>query len=311
MKLSEGEAPMKISEKTWVGVVAGLVVCAALADATGTEKTKYLIRPKYHRGQKLVYSLSVAGSTAWQPEHNDLSGGEMATDFLFTLAHKRSRESGACTFDLRGRKLRSRVKNDKGTISIQADPRECELDVQGRGFDIDKGNPLKHETTLTLGPRGGVRYGTGLLRLAPYFVVHVNPHFWRALTLAPREEVAVGDEWQESFEFRIPDSTGRPLEVDLRVRVIGWETYRGHRCLAGRAAARLRLKKTRVTLKNGDLLLVDRGEYEAEGKVLWDPAKGLLRYVTARNRLTVRSSKPGTRRFSGSARCTLKLLAAE
>lgn len=302
---------MKISKTAWIGVVVGLVACAGLADAAGAEKRKYLIRPKYRRGQKLAYSLSVAGSAAWHPEHNDLSGGEMATDFLFTLAHKRSRESGACTFDLRGRKLRSRVRNDKGTISIQATPRECELDIQGHEFDIDKANPLKHEATLTVGPRGAVRYGTGLLRLAPYFIVHVNPHFWRALTLAPREEVAVGDEWEESFEFRIPDSTGRPLKVDLRAKVTGWETYRGHRCLAGRAAARLKLNQTRVTLKNGDLLLVDRGEYEAEGKVLWDPAKGLLCYASARNRLTVHSTKPGPRRFSGSARCTLKLLAAE
>jgi hypothetical protein len=298
---------MRIGKGFVTALSVGLLACLICVGGAEAGK-KYLIRHKFRDGQKLAYSLSVAGKAFWYPEQNDLSGGEMGTDFLFTLSHKVTRETGACTFDMRGQRLRSRVETEKGTISIEATPEECDLDIQGHRLEIDRANPLKHAATLTMGPRGVVRYGTGLGRLAPYFIVHVNPHFWRALTLAPREEVGVGDEWEESFNVRIPDSRGKPLNVKLRAKVTGWETHRGHRCLAGRVRAQLKLKETRVTLKNGDRLHVDRGEYEADGKVLWDPAQGILCHASARNRLTVTSTKPRKRRFSGQARCTLKLL---
>ena len=290
-------------------VVLSLLITSAMAEPATNGGDKHLIRHKFRDGRELRYSLSVAGRGRWDPEFRGSSGWQMSTDFRFTLSTKLIRESGACTFELVGEKLESELEGEEGKLKVEADRDGWEITGEKGELEPERGNPLTREMTLTMTPRGRVRYGTRLLRLAPFFIVHVDRHFWGPLTTAPRNPVGPGDSWEKDFKLDLPDSRGRPLRVTLKTRVTGWKNYRGRRCLAGRATAELNLKDTRVTLRNGDRLNVKNGRYQAEGTVLWDVGNGILCYASARNRLQIQAVDP-TRRFSGQARCTLKLLDA-
>jgi len=292
-------------------VLVGIAACL-IAAASDTSQKKYLVRHKAWEGQKLRYAISLGGEGAWTPAQAGLSSGKMTTEFVFTLVEKAMRENGECTYDLVGESLKSSGEGTTGRFSVTATRESCKWELnEFKGKTQENANPITKDMSLTVGERGAVLYGTGLQNIALFFIVHVDPRFWGALTLAPEKEVGVGDEWQAAFDVDLPDSKGEPLKVNLKAKVTGWENYNGKRCLAGAAKADLDLKDTWVTFKNGDRAYINKGKYHAEGKVLWDVEKGLLCFADAQNTLLVGSDKPERRQFAGKARCTLKLLAAQ
>jgi hypothetical protein len=297
----------------WQRLAAAVVVLSGLASGAWSAEGggKYLIRWKQREGQRLRYSLGVAGGGSWAPRREGLSWGTLETLFVFGLRGKALRERGACTYELLAERLRSRLEGPKGVVEVRATPRSWDVDAGKLDLEGRRGNPLAREMTLTVGERGAVRYGTGLRPLAPFFVAHVDPRFWTVLTLAPAQEVGVGDEWDVDFEARIPDSRGELLSVKGRAQVKGWERCGGRRCLAIVMACRLELKDTWVLLRNGDRVRVDEGTYWAQGKALWDVERGLLCSAEARNGLKIVCDKPERRGWSGEARSTLKLLDAD
>ena len=289
------------------GMAAGLLAWAQGNDA----ERKYLIRHQFRDGQKLRYTLSVAGQGEWTPQQGNFKAGEMSTDFMFTLVQKVMRQGGACTFELVGEKLTSSGEGTDGSYSVTASRESCKWELNKLKGKTEDKNPLTNEMTVTIDPVGNMPFSTGLRHIALFFLVHVDQRFWEPLTHAPMREVGVGDEWEVDFPFQLPDSVGRPLDVKAKARVTGWENFGGRRCLAGRLAAELDLKDTTVTLLNGDRAHIQQGNYKADGKVLWDVEQGLLCYAAAQNSLVIISDRPTNRRFAGKARCTLKLLAAQ
>jgi hypothetical protein len=288
-----------------------LAAAACLLAGGDEPQGKYLIRHKFWDGQTLKYSIKLGGEGEWTPKEKDMGWGRVTTEFVCTLREKALREKGGCTYEVIGESLKSKAEGPKGVASVTADRSGYELKLGDLELTPEEGNPLTKEMTLTIGPRGGTWFTTGMRHIALFFIVNVDWRFWTALTLAPEKEVGVGDEWETEFEVQLPDSEGEPLKVKAMARVTGWENHRGRRCLAGKVSAVLDLENTSVLLKNGDRINIQKGRYEANGKVMWDVQNGLLCYADASNRLQIISDKPTRRAFQGQARCMLDLLAAK
>jgi len=294
-----------------VVALGAVALCLAAIAQDKDADRKYLVRHTFWDGQKLRYSLAVSGNWQWAPEDDKLKSGKMSTEFIFTLSEKLIRQNGACTYALIGENLKSSGESAEGEFSVTADRDKCIWQInklKGKGRDD---NFLTKDMTITMDPRGRMPLSTGLHHVALFFLVHVDRNFWSPLTLAPREKVGVGDEWKADFNLQLPDSAGRPLKVDVKAKVTGWENFGRSKCLVGQLTAELELKDTIVTFKNGDRAHITTGKYRAQGKVMWDVERGLLCYASAQNSLVVTADKPTARKFAGQARCTLKLLAAE
>jgi len=276
----------------------------------GDPLEKVLVRPKYVPGQLQQYRLQLYGGAVWTPAHRDLAWGEMKTDFRFTLQTKVIRNSGACTFTLFGEYLNSAGRGPDGSIEVEASPRESAIRINGKWQANSGKSFLARPMTITLGPLGLARYGTGLAPLAIYMLPHIDRRFWTLLTIAPPKEVAPGDGWDVAFHVAVPGGKGKPLAVKGTWIVQKWKSYRGRRVLPMALAATLDLKNSDLLLKNGDLVHVASGTYKAEGTVLWDVDNGLLAAAQAWQKISIRASAPVRRALKSEVKCSLELLAA-
>jgi len=286
-----------------------LVTGAPSTDAA--KETKHLIRWKFGEGRELKYNWRVKSDLRWYPQRAGLKWRKVDTDITFELKEKLVRESGACTFEVRGENLKSTVKGPKGTWTISATERSARISTPGESAKETVKSPFEREMTLTIGPRGGVRYGTGLGLIAPYFRIGVDNIFWRLLTTAPREPVGVGDHWRADFKLRLPDSAGEPLNVKGEARVPGWKEFKGHKCLVIRLDAKLTLKDTTVTFRNGDRRHIRKGRYEVSGVALWDARRGILCAAEAEGQIRLDTDKPNKTVLKGKGSARLRLLSTK
>lgn len=304
---------MNIRKIAWIA--AATMAVAMIPPATGQDRDpvvgadgKVLIRPTYVEGRTLRYHLNATGATAWTPAQTALGWSKGTTDFTFGLKAKAVRESGACTFAVVGENLRSTAQSHKGTSQISATPEKFTLQVNGKSFTTREHNPLTKETTVTLGPLGAYRFGTGVAPLMVFMLPNVDKIFWTLLTTAPIGKVAPGDAWSKEFDLPVPGGQGRPLRVTGKWKVIDWETYRGQKVLAIALAGELALEDSTILLKNGDRAHVQTGSYKAEGKVLWDVEHGVLCSVAANQKLLIKADRPTFRALRSEQSATLKFL---
>jgi len=302
---------MTLARLVRIGMLAAAGATTVLAGDGGKKADERVrIRPTYEVGRTLQYKLTAQGTTAWTPGARELNWGRMRTDFNFILRGKALRDSGACTFELLGQTLKSTGEGPKGAIGIEANREKARITIGGKHADVDR-SPLAKPMTMTFGPRGGFKFGTGLAPIALYMLPHVDGRFWRLLTVAPLGKVAPGDEWEVDFDSAVPGSKpGKPLNVKARWKVVGWQTYRGQKVLAIALAAKLSLKGTKIMLKSGDMAHVAGGSYQAEGKVLWDVEHGQLCSATAQQKVLVKADRPTARALRSESRVTLELLRA-
>lgn len=303
------ELSQRVAFKTLAAVLAGVMLLSLGATSAGAEKSKkYLLRWKFGADRTLKYNWEVESELRWRPQRGNLKWVEVDTNFTFELKEKLIRESGACTFNLYGKKLKGKVKGPEGTWTIDATERSARIKRIDKSAKVKTDSPFEKEMTVTIGPRGGARYGTGVGLIAPFFRVGVDNIFWRILTTAPKEEVGVGDKWDVDFNLRLPDSRGNPLQVTGTGRVTGWKTIKGHKCLVLKLECVLELKDTMVTFKNGDQRHVKKGRYEVSGKAMWDPRKGILCGAEANGELLLDTDKPNKSTLKGKGRTKLRLL---
>ncbi len=292
-------------------LLPGLVATGAL----GQKAEKVKIRPTYEQGRRLRYQLGLSGATAWAPTIQGIRWGRMKTDFTFVLATKVLREEGlhkgCCTFNLVGEHLRSVGEGPDGAFGIDTTRERTQVKVKDRWqVSVEGKGPLTRPMTMTFGPLGGFRFGTGLVPVAIYMLPHVDKRFWTLLTIAPVQEVAPGDGWEKAFELPVPGSKGKPLELKGAWKCVGWQTYRRRKVLAMTLDAELDLKDSNVMLKNGDLVHVATGTYKAAGQVLWDVENGVLCSAAAEQKILIKASKPSARALRSECKCSLQLLAA-
>ncbi|MBI5724345.1 MAG: hypothetical protein HZA50_10340 [Planctomycetes bacterium] len=296
---------------TKYGLIGTFAVLAPLCmGQTPKDGDKVLVRPQYPDGQKLRYNLNMTGAAAWYPTQKDLNWGKMTTDLTFVLSHKVVRKSGACTYELTGENLKTTGEDNKGRFEVTADRQRIAGNLHGTTFFAPELNPLTKEMTITVGPRWGFQFGTGLLPIAIYLLPSVDKLFWTLLTVAPEKEVASGDAWENEFEYQLPDSKGQPLKVKGAWKATGWEQYKGVKCLAMTLSAELSLKDTEVLLLNGDKVHVADGSYKADGKVLWDVEHGLMCSATAEQKILITCDRPDARALRSEVKCTLSLMEA-
>jgi len=281
------------------------------AKSSGSKKKGYLIRPKFWEDQKLKYRLEVEGDVRWTPKKPALIWGQVATEFVFTLTEKAIREEGACVFDLAGERLKSKGDGPEGRVSLSATESQWEVQREGqRRYIMREKNPLKNPMSVTIGPRGEFQDGMGLVPIAGFFVTHMDRKFWDLLTVAPAEEVNVGDKWRADFKLQLPDSRSDPLQVRVEGKVTGWKKYGAHNCLVCELRAKGELKRTEVMLRNGDRVKVESCLYEARGQIMWDLKQGLLCSAEAESVVKIASIKSEKTSFNGKAKAKLKLLSA-
>jgi len=266
------------------------------------------IELKHAPGRLLRYNLKLSGQTVWAPQIRDSDWGQMATDFTFTLQGKTLRPDGSCTYNLLGEALRSGGETWKGRIDVAATREKAKVKVKGVPTLTNRKSFLTKPMTITLGHRGAIRFGTGLVPLAIYMIPHVDHRFWTALTLTPEEMVVPGDEWSDEAWTAFPGATGKPLNVKIKWKVLGWEKYGKQDVIAIGLAAKLDLADTVVTLKNGDKVHIVKGLYAAEGKALWDPELGVLCSATAQQTIRATADLPSPRALRSDAKCSLNLL---
>jgi hypothetical protein len=287
----------------------GLLLAVIPTDAkTSTRPGKVLVRPKFAAGRVIRYNLKLSGSAAWAPHEKGLKWGKMETDFTFDLATKVIRERGLCMFNLAGQRIKSSASGPKGSLGIIADRRKVRLKIGDAWQSPSNKTPLAKPMTLTQGPLGGVRFTTGVAPIAIYLLPHIDARFWGVLTAAPMVKVAPGDEWNQEFKWRIPDSRGNPLDLTGRWKVLGYQTHRGRRVLALALAVTMDLNNTQVMLRNGDLVYVHSGSYSAQGKAMWNVSRGVLSYAAADQKILIRAEKPKVRAFRSQHKCTLDLI---
>lgn len=306
------ERSQRAARRTLAAVLVGIMLLSLGATSAGAEKNKkYLLRWKFGEGRTLKYNWQVESELRWQPQRSDLTWVAVDTDFTFELKEKLVRESGACTFNLYGKNLKGKVKGPEGTLTIDATERSARIKRADKSATIKADSPFEKEMTVTIGPRGAVRYGTGVWPIAPFFHVGVDNIFWHILTTAPSREVAVGDKWDVDFNLRLPDSRGNPLHVTGTGRVTGWKTIKGHKCLALKLECVLELKDTTVTFKNGDQRHINKGRYEVSGTAMWDTRQGILCGAEANGELLLDTDQPDKSTLKGKGRTKLSLLSAK
>jgi len=305
----------RVSSLAAVWSVAALVVAdpamSAAPRATGQEgNAAVTIRHHFAPGRLLRYHMQLAGDTAWNPPLRPADRVQMATEFTFTLRGKTVRPGGACTFDLLGEGLRSTGQTPAGRINVAAGRGQSAVSLGGRetiGFSSAK-SPLDGPMTITLGPRGEYRFGTGLLPLVIYMLPNVDHRFWTLLTAAPLQPVAPGDRWEVAFAVPVPGSEGRPLQIAGEWRVLDRERHGRRDVLPIQLTATLDLDNANVLLQNGDEIHVSTGSYTATGRALWDVEAGLLCSATAEQSILIAADMPVRRTLRSENRCALRLL---
>ena len=298
-----------------VTTMGAVLLAASGTGAVAQDAAKVTVRPIYETGRMLQYRLRLSGATAWAPTIEGIRWGKMQTDFTFVLATKTLRRvglhKGCCTFRLLGEHLRSVGEGPKGAFGVDATRRRTQVKVKDRWqVSVADRSPLRKDMTMTFGPRGGYRFGTGLLPVAIYMLPSVDHRFWTVLTIAPIREVGPGDSWEHEFDFPVPGAKGKPLKLTGTWQVTGWETYRGRKVLAMALQAALELKDSELVLRNGDRIHVTGGTYRASGTAKWDVAGGVLCFAEASQKLLVQADRPTKRALRSEARSTLELLAA-
>jgi hypothetical protein len=301
--------------------VAAALLALAFADAaTGAGKDNgkkdsgpVTIRLDFKPGQMYRYNLQLSGQTAWTPQVPGADWGQMATDFTFILRAKTMRPDGSCTFDLFGEALQCAGQTAGGRIQVAANRQKARLEARGKGslgLSSDD-SPLAKPMTLTLGPRGDIRFGTGLLPIAIYMLPQVNHLFWTLLTTAPEKPLKPDDQWEVQFSLPLPGVAGKPLDVTARWKVLGWKKYGSQDVLAVGLAAALNLKDARVILMNGDEVRLVQGTYEASGQSHWDVEHGVLCTAMANQDIFLAADVPIARALRSNGKCALRLLGSE
>ncbi len=296
-----------------VTVAAGRAKAAAPPDDEPADTPRVTIRHDFKQGRLLRYRLQLSGQTAWTPPLRLADVGQMATDFTFTLHTKTLRPGGACTFDLLGERLRSAGQTPGGRIDVAAVRHHAILGLSGRdsiGVSSDK-SPLNHPMTITLGPRGAIQFGTGLLPLAIYMLPHVDHRFWTLLTMAPQQPVASGDAWEADFALPVPGAQGKPLKLKGKWSVLDRETHNRRSLLPIELTANLDLENSNVLLKNGEEIHVSKGSYAATGKALWDVEAGQLWSAAAEQAILITAEAPIRRALQSRSQCSLQLLGVQ
>ncbi len=291
-------------------IVAGEVRAGAAKRNRPEPAVPVEIRLDFDAGRLLRYHLQLSGQTAWTPHLQGVDWGQMATEFTFTLRPKAFRPDGSCTFELLGESLQSAGQTAKGKIAVAASRQQSKLKARGKhslAVSSEK-SPLQKPMSLTIGPRGALRFGTGLAPLAIYMLPHVDHRFWTLLTVAPAKPVAPGDQWDADYQLPVPGAEGEPLNVQGRWEVTGREKYGSQDVLAIRLVALLDLKGSNVLLKNGDRIHVAKGTYSATGKVLWDVEHGVLCSATAQQQILLASDLPVPRALRSASKCSLRLV---
>jgi hypothetical protein len=261
----------------------------------------------------LRYRMQLAGDTAWTPPLRPADRVQMTTDFTFTLRAKTVRPGGACTFDLLGEALRSTGQTPAGRIDVAAGRGRSAVNLGGRqsiGLASAK-SPLDGPMTITFGPRGEFRFGTGLVPLVIFMLPHVDHRFWNLLAVAPLQPVAPGDEWDVDFEVPVPGSEGKPLSIEGLWEVLHPERHGRREVLPIELTATLDLTDADVLLNNGDRIHVSSGNYHASGRALWDVEAGLLASATAEQSILVTAGRPVRRTLQSRNRCSLRLLGVQ
>jgi hypothetical protein len=267
-----------------------------------------IIRLNVQPGHLLRYNLNLAGQSAWSPQLDNVSWGQMKTDFTFALRAKTLRQDGSCTFELFGEDLRSSGETDKGKIDVQMTRQTSKVKARGGPRLRSTKSPLERPMTVTLGPQGRFRFGTGLGPLVIYMLPHVDHRFWTLLTVAPNEPVAVGDKWDEEFEVAVPGAEGKPLTVRAKWEALDRKRSRSYDILTVALAAQIDLKDSAFILKNGDRIHVVQGRYFATGKAQWNVDRGLLHSATARQQLLITADQPTRRALRSETTSSLRLV---
>jgi hypothetical protein len=165
--------------------------------------------------------------------------------------------------------------------------------------------------TITIGPRGEFRFGTGLVPLVIYMLPHVDHRFWTLLTVAPQKAASPGDKRQIDFDLPVPGAKGKPPGITSTWEVLGWQKRSRRDVLPVRLSAKLEINDSNFILKNGDQIHVTTGTYEAEGTALWDVENGLLHSATADQKILLTADQPVPRALRSESRCTLQLLGVQ
>ena len=296
----------------WLAVVCGAAIAAAGSGAPGQAPAppagKVKVRPQYLPGRAIRYSLSASGTTAWTPKIQNVEWGRIQTDLTFVLAVKTLRDSGACTFNLLGERLRSAGEGSGGRIDVEGNREKFRVRVKGKWQHSTRKSPLAGAMTMTFGPLGGYRFGTGLAPPVIYMLPHVDHRFWTLLTIAPLKDVGPGDSWNDEFHFPVPGAKDKRLKLTGAWKVAGWRNYRKRKVLAMTLSAKAELKDSDVLLKNGDTIHVTSGTYNASGESMWDVEAGVLCWAHARQDFLVKADKPAALALRSQSRCTLQLL---
>ncbi|MDA1017980.1 MAG: hypothetical protein O3A00_26420 [Planctomycetota bacterium] len=190
------------------------------------------LRPSYERGDILQYNMRLAGQTAWTPKVDEVDWGRLDTKFNCRVCAKIKRPSGAWTFDLHGERLRGTGETSKGKIDVTFTETGAKIKPRCARALRSKSSPFERPMTLTVGPRGEIRFGMGLAPLAVYLLPQVDARFWTMLTKAPEESLELGDHWQHELQMPVPGARGEPLRVDALWRVLGFERYKARMVIA-------------------------------------------------------------------------------
>jgi len=266
------------------------------------------IRPQYKEGMALAYHWKMAAKTGWLPAQQgvDFVAGE--TDFVFTLAGKTLRDDGSMTFRVLGDTLHAKGESNKGRIGVEATAKQARLLLNNSWFGPSNNTPLAHEITITLGSRFEGKLGTGLEHIAPYFLPSIDHTFWSRLTEAPEAALTVGQAGEKSFEWPLPGTSSKPVDVKAAWKVEAPRLYRGQRVLPIRLAAKLELDNTPAVLANGDKINLKHAVYEAEGVAYWHLEKGILCYAEAQEKCAGFAAAPDQRKIAHLATSTLELI---
>ena len=300
----------RLSPIAWTSAfVLGLTCGSATAQLVDESvPDRMQIRLNLNEGHLIRYQLEIEGKTGWTPPIDEVDFGHMATQFVFTMRAKAKRPDGAWTFELLGEQLRSAGETSKGRLDAVLDRQQAKIAAAGKGSIQLPNSPLSKPMTMKLSPQGEYQFGTGLAPLAIFMLPHVDFRFWNLLTRSPDEPVEIGDEKEVDQDVPLPGTEGEPLRVRSKAKVLGWEKYRNRRVLAVGLAARLDLADTEILLKNGDRVRIARGQYDAEGKALWDVETGLLCSADARQEIQLRTEGRDARAFKSRNRTVLTML---
>lgn len=272
---------------------------------------RVLLRTQFTEQTALKYRWQLSARSAWQPMVDGTTWLRTQTDFTFTMQMRALREDGSATLGILGQSLISEGESDKGMIGIQADRNRARWKVRGAWAVWNDNTPLKHDMSITLGPRWQVVKATGLEHLAVYFMPQVDRSFWDRLTMMPEPAVAPGDQLHDQLaNLEVPGGGpgNQPLQMTLQWQVQKPLKYKGVMVLPIRQSAQMLLEDSPLTLDNGITVDIKRGSYEIRGVAYWQTDQGILMYAKAEQALDARTTDH--KRYQNLASSELELLSA-